>query len=1214
MIPHSKHHAEVRLSTQKFANLLGRAVQRAERRVFCEILARYAAPAGRGISCLLYCADGGDAELLSRTLSYSALMALVVSRESAPREFMVPSVDQTPLNTSVGCHGEQISALLLASRLDPGGVGRVSGRIMLGGALRAWHRKSDLLWRRVVQRSSVGRLHPSQAAHVLLGGRHRATAIEELYKGLRQHVLDMPSEVVEPAVSNSEMIFIADLRLCGARTRVATAEVRRARLSGEAAQKEESTALRRPRESSTKSNQLATMYNGLAETISRASAYYDVGADTSDEGSDAVDMRNSSSWPPPPEPFSLRARDLTSYLSFRSQLVIHDSFDRLVHGVETFNGTGHRLRDVLRNLAEKNIREHEIGTETDAAISATSGKDRDESISHANLIDIVRRYEIPLAKEELVTMLAQLDPNNSGEISIERFCGEAQVNKCAVLLNVFLTLPFLTIIILLHIDERNQTFADIDNLVLLPISTGLGSDAGVQLYASSQERDGVLTREELEHALCRLAAFPPKLAVSLGDNENDKTTLHPEGRSYERLWHVVLDPSFVPPHSVENLRVDLGREQVVTVERLVMCILGHRQRRARRAWSSIAEAVYLRTATQQLRRRSRGSRVGAAQLSGKDIRNFLADKAGKRGTESALGYEEMEGVLKLLDLEKATNDPPLILQDLIWSLDPVESGSISLLAIEIAFDEWASSVRPFYPNKGSIPSGAETLLRSSPFVDLDVYYREPVALRGKAHQVFLKSGELLQMLATATSKCRKELADYAVRHFKATQRSAAKGTSAASYFTRSQEAYKVDMGEMIELNMAAAKSVAVQRSELATLVPRAQEDESYSAPFPLASKFQILSGLEQVRLQKLLTSLSGRPLQRQVGRLLEAQKKVHDLYTSARGFRLHGSLLTEEMEKERWKLKRSMLSTLHGLRLITDTASDDTKPSSAVKASAAWRETAARNLWRDLALGLKYAADSAAISAAAGDRTGRHGTTADVQRKFLAYLHHRDDGSGFVTSLAFLQALRRFGLVTGSATNEDDVDIMLSEIDEGERGVAKLCDIKKRVNIAVMEHVNPNSTAAGRAATAAVSAAASTAADIIGGVGRLVSQAMKSTPPLRMDKEASGRHAIIQSALELGEFEKAEMLQKSRGKIPPELLPYNPSSVYSEDPDDNADNRTGAEPDIFSLKVKKSGLTVVDGVNSCCHHIHLCHHTLYSYSFMGARCSAWFVESRSSTY
>ena len=131
----------------------------------------------------------------------------------------------------------------------------------------------------------------------------------------------------------------------------------------------------------------------------------------------------------------------------------------------------------------------------------------------------------------------------------------------------------------------------------------------------------------------------------------------------------------------------------------------------------------------------------------------MADKAGKRGTESALGYEEMEGVLKLLDLEKATNDPPLILQDLIWSLDPVESGSISLLAIEIAFDEWASSVRPFYPNKGSIPSGAETLLRSSPFVDLDVYYREPVALRGK-RTVFPNLANCCRC-ATATSKCEK---------------------------------------------------------------------------------------------------------------------------------------------------------------------------------------------------------------------------------------------------------------------------------------------------------------------------------------------------------------------------------------------------------------------------------------------------------------------------
>ena len=51
------------------------------------------------------------------------------------------------------------------------------------------------------------------------------------------------------------------------------------------------------------------------------------------------------------------------------------------------------------------------------------------SILHGNIADIIRRYQIPIASDEIVTLLAHFDPENSGAVPIDRICREAKVSS-----------------------------------------------------------------------------------------------------------------------------------------------------------------------------------------------------------------------------------------------------------------------------------------------------------------------------------------------------------------------------------------------------------------------------------------------------------------------------------------------------------------------------------------------------------------------------------------------------------------------------------------------------------------------------------------------------------------------------------------------------------------------------------------------------------------
>ena len=122
-------------------------------------------------------------------------------------------------------------------------------------------------------------------------------------------------------------------------------------------------------------------------------------------------------------------------------------------------------------------------------------------------------------------------------------------------------------------------------------------------------------------------------------------------------------------------------------------------------------------------------------------------------------------------------------------------------------------------------------------------------------------------------------------------------------------------------------------------------------------------------LQRLQRSLGGKPLQQRGIRLLELQKKLHDLYTSARGFRLHGSELNDQMADKRQNLKQDMVKIVHSVRLISDSGQRQMTQqefSSSVVAASSWRQNIVRSLWRDLAMHLRSSAAASEVKLTAG--------------------------------------------------------------------------------------------------------------------------------------------------------------------------------------------------------------------------------------------------------
>ena len=473
-LPRPTSSSSQKLNTDHFALLLTRFARRIEEQCFCELLSRYAAPGGHGSTVLLRCADrkasGRETSVSSRTdtyLSYNALARLIEPCDSKNIILQSPAMPLTSEEMErINMIDEEkgFLALLIASRLDQSGTGKIHGPALLLRSLHSWFKRSDLIWRHIIQKSSIGRLTPTHAAEVLLGGRQVTTSETELRLGLQQHLVDERSTFPSPSpisITNATSYLediIADLRLCDARNRVAIGEMDKRAAAMAQKRLHERLLDAEQKKQKKELNQSWFMISEIEKVFDTANDKPDDLMRKEIAEQETLRQRRSKQWPPPVQLFSVRVRDLHSYLSFRNRLLLDNIFDRLLYGIEQFDeAAGHHLRDVLEDLAEDNARGEErknihtkrrsfdpksVDGEQNRLKNGhirTKNKHMSDvvkkasvrylSILHGNIADIIRRYQIPIASDEIVTLLAHFDPENSGAVPIDRICREAKVSS-----------------------------------------------------------------------------------------------------------------------------------------------------------------------------------------------------------------------------------------------------------------------------------------------------------------------------------------------------------------------------------------------------------------------------------------------------------------------------------------------------------------------------------------------------------------------------------------------------------------------------------------------------------------------------------------------------------------------------------------------------------------------------------------------------------------
>ena len=499
-------------------------------------------------------------------------------------------------------------------------------------------------------------------------------------------------------------------------------------------------------------------------------------------------------------------------------------------------------------------------------------------VRHEQLTEALAQYMCPLSSDEVVTLLARLDPRHSGAF------------------------PVATAL------KDSRDLAALDE-VLTALSDGLGPSGGAQLFLASSKNvtgsgsgeavggtpgplGGVVSMTGLVALVARSTGGEVQLTAA------DLACLAPQ-----------LDPAQTGGCTLDWLCV------------LVAC---HRARRAERAWRRLLSPAFNPQArllphgaalVAEVRNRARAANPnGTAHTSGSF--SYDAVVAGLEGVGLSLGAsaDSSSSAAALAASSSSSSSPALelstsvsaaasgatLLGGLLAELDPRGVGVVNASRLEVGIDHWREHEAHRVAARRSI---ATHLSRNNA--------RSPGRSSSNTTSSSSSTGNLddfLLALHTYDQRWTLELVALAAK---------SQGLKAG------EATYAADLRDLVAANKTAAQVVASLRRDQARLQSAPSTGRSGDAAAAAASAADAPPTAVQLARGAIVTRhLQGRPLRSLLLRLLACEHDLASVYLEARGFRVQGSALPQEATVRREALRDAVHRTVASMQQLTAIESD----------------------------------------------------------------------------------------------------------------------------------------------------------------------------------------------------------------------------------------------------------------------------------------------------